>query len=42
MGLSRIVVTGGPGAGKTSVWRELASTHPTRLVAVPEVATMLF
>jgi predicted ATPase len=42
MALSRIVVTGGPGAGKTSVWRELASTHGTRLVAVPEVATLMF
>lgn len=42
MALSRIVVTGGPGAGKTSVWRELASSHGTRLVAVPEVATLMF
>jgi predicted ATPase len=42
MALSRIVVTGGPGAGKTSVWRELATTHAERLVAVPEVATLMF
>lgn len=42
MGLSRIVVTGGPGAGKTSIWRELATTHASHLVAVPEVATLLF
>jgi predicted ATPase len=42
MALSRIVVTGGPGAGKTSVWRELATTHAADLVAVPEVATLLF
>jgi predicted ATPase len=42
MALSRIVVTGGPGAGKTSVWRALASTHARRVVAVPEVATLLF
>jgi predicted ATPase len=42
MALSRIVVTGGPGAGKTSVWRELAKTHGERVVAVPEVATLLF
>lgn len=42
MALSRIVVTGGPGAGKTSVWRELATTHASHLVAVPEVATLLF
>jgi predicted ATPase len=42
MALSRIVVTGGPGAGKTSVWRELATSHAARLVAVPEVATLMF
>jgi predicted ATPase len=42
MKLRRIVVTGGPGAGKTSVWRELVSTHGERLVGVPEVATLLF
>jgi predicted ATPase len=42
MALSRIVVTGGPGAGKTSVWRELASTHGSRVVPVPEVATLMF
>lgn len=42
MTLRRIAVTGGPGAGKTSVWRELASTCDPRLLAVPEVATALF
>ncbi len=41
MTLRRIAVTGGPGAGKTSVWRELARAHPARVVAVPEVATMM-
>ncbi|HKU45073.1 MAG TPA: ATP-binding protein [Polyangiales bacterium] len=38
----RIVVTGGPGGGKTSVWRELVSTHGPQLRGVPEVATLLF
>jgi cytidylate kinase len=37
----RIAVTGGPGAGKTSVWRALARSHPGRVVAVPEVATLM-
>jgi predicted ATPase len=38
----RIAITGGPGAGKTTLWRALASAHPERLVAVPEVATLMF
>ena len=37
----RIAVTGGPGAGKTTLWRELAAALPDRIVAVPEVATSL-
>jgi predicted ATPase len=41
MALRRIAVTGGPGAGKTSVWRELGSAHGQRLAPVPEVATAL-
>jgi predicted ATPase len=41
MGARRIAVTGGPGAGKTTVWRALAQRHPGRVVAVSEVATML-
>ena len=41
MALSRIVVTGGPGAGKTSVWRELVTAYGARVVGVPEVATLL-
>ena len=40
--LLRIAVTGGPGGGKTSVWKLLAAAHPERVVAVPEVATALF
>ena len=42
MALSRIVVTGGPGAGKTSVWRALTASHRGRLAPVPEVATLMF
>jgi predicted ATPase len=42
MALRRIAVTGGPGAGKTSVWRELVNARDPRLVPVPEVATALF
>jgi predicted ATPase len=40
--IARIAVTGGPGAGKTSVWRLLAAAHSERVLAVPEVATALF
>lgn len=40
--MRRIAVTGGPGAGKTSVWRELVSLADPRVAAVPEVATALF
>lgn len=39
--LRRIAVTGGPGGGKTTVWRELARAHPKHVVAVPEVATIM-
>jgi predicted ATPase len=38
----RIAVTGGPGAGKTSVWRALSACQPTRVLPVSEVATQLF
>lgn len=38
----RIAVSGGPGAGKTTLWRTIAKTQRKRVVAVPEVATMLF
>jgi predicted ATPase len=42
MAVRRIAVTGGPGAGKTTIWRALSAEHPERLVAVPEVATLMF
>lgn len=38
----RIAITGGPGAGKTTLWRALLTAHPERVVAVPEVATLMF
>jgi predicted ATPase len=37
----RIVVTGGPGAGKTSIWRAFVEAHAGAVRAVPEVATLL-
>ena len=42
MAIRRIAVTGGPGAGKTTLWRELSSSYADRVVAVPEVATLMF
>jgi predicted ATPase len=42
MAVVRIAVSGGPGAGKTTLWRTIAKAHRTRVVAVPEVATLLF
>jgi predicted ATPase len=38
----RIAVTGGPGGGKTTVWGALAAAHSDRVLAVPEVATLMF
>ena len=40
--IRRIAVSGGPGAGKTTLWRTLSELHSERVVAVPEVATLLF
>jgi hypothetical protein len=42
MAVRRIAVTGGPGAGKTTLWRAMAEAYAARVVAVPEVATLLF
>jgi predicted ATPase len=42
MSTRRIAVTGGPGGGKTSVWQALAAAHGDSVLAVPEVATLLF
>jgi predicted ATPase len=38
----RIVLTGGPGAGKTVVSRAIARRHPRRIVLVPEAATQVY
>lgn len=40
--IRRIAVTGGPGAGKTTLWRELSQTYVGRVLPVPEVATLMF
>jgi predicted ATPase len=40
--LSRIVLTGGPGAGKTVISRRLATAQPDRFVLVPEAATQVY
>jgi predicted ATPase len=42
LAIVRIAVSGGPGAGKTTLWRSIAKAQRTRVVAVPEVATLLF
>ena len=38
----RIVLTGGPGAGKTVIARAIASRHPDRFILVPEAATQVY
>ena len=38
----RIVLTGGPGAGKTVVAQAIARRHPERFVLVPEAATQVY
>jgi len=42
LAIVRIAVSGGPGAGKTTLWRTIAKAHKGRVVPVPEVATLLF
>jgi predicted ATPase len=42
MTIRRIVVSGGPGAGKSTFWRAAAQQYPERVLAVPEVATLMF
>jgi predicted ATPase len=39
---SRIVITGGPGAGKTVISRYLATQYPQQFVLVPEAATQVY
>ena len=38
----RIVLTGGPGAGKTVITREIVNRFPDRFVLVPEAATQVY
>ena len=40
--MKRIVITGGPGSGKTVITSALASRHPDRFVLVPEAATQVY
>ncbi|MEZ4251114.1 MAG: ATP-binding protein [Polyangiales bacterium] len=40
--MKRIVLTGGPGAGKTAIQQVAVQAYPGRLVVVPEAATILF
>jgi len=40
--MQRIVLTGGPGAGKTVVSHRLAAAHPDRFALVPEAATQVY
>lgn len=42
MNVQRIVLTGGPGAGKTVVSHRLATVHPERFALVPEAATQVY
>jgi predicted ATPase len=40
--LHRIVLTGGPGAGKTVIAQQIVATHPDKFVLVPEAATQVY
>ncbi|MBC8105543.1 MAG: AAA family ATPase, partial [Anaerolineae bacterium] len=40
--MQRIVLTGGPGAGKSVVSQRLATAHPVRFALVPEAATQVY
>jgi predicted ATPase len=40
--MKRIVLTGGPGSGKTVVANRVVAKHPDRLVLVPEAATQVY
>src|SRR3954469_8530214 len=38
----RVVLTGGPGAGKTVISRRIVADHPDRFILVPEAATQVY
>src|SRR3954447_7278310 len=38
----RVVLTGGPGAGKTVISRRIAAEHPDHFALVPEAATQVY
>jgi predicted ATPase len=40
--MKRIVLTGGPGAGKTVISVRIAEAHPEKFVRVPEAATQVY
>ena len=40
--MRRIVLTGGPGAGKTVISDRIAGAYPERFVKVPEAATQVY
>jgi len=40
--MKRIVLTGGPGAGKTVVGAAIVAAHPDRYLLVPEAATQVY
>jgi predicted ATPase len=40
--MKRIVLTGGPGAGKTVISARIAAAHPEKFVLVPEAATQVY
>ena len=40
--MKKIVITGGPGSGKTVITAALAAEHPDRFVLVPEAATQVY
>jgi predicted ATPase len=40
--MRRIVLTGGPGAGKTVVSHQIASENPDQFILVPEAATQVY
>lgn len=42
MAMKRVVLTGGPGAGKTVISARLAQDFPDRFVVVPEAATQVY